>query len=262
MKNDNQLNTTWIDGGMRVIGLTLLASLCSFICEYAYLSHFGAPLEYTQVSLHEPVMFVFVLLFIIGVGLLNTVWTFIPRRVPRRLSNALLPLLTAEMAYSALTILYGLRLSLWIVVTSAVSVIAVILFLVPAFKQKAIAGYWRKVAAEYDAPREMESVPGSFLGFTVSGTFVAGISFFAFSLLLAGGLGYFYAKTRVEFLMPEDRSRNCIVLRFSDAGYLCAGLDVERRLTTGWFMVIKADQASLQLRHVGPVSGRRSIEAP
>jgi hypothetical protein len=243
-----------IDGAISVLILTTIAYVAAFAYEATYLSHFGIPVEFVDVTLRELLLygatalgFMFVAIFFSAF-----LWEFFLKTLPPALSKIVFIFTLMAVAATALMLLTGhFQPTMIAGAIGPLLLIICLLFVIPIFRFSHISSYRRRLMATYAGSSSSDSfrLP-SFLWLPVpNGVFplAAGT---VVSVLFAIAFGEFRARTQSEFPVLSSPDP-CVVLRMSSEGYLCADIDLQKRITLGRFKIIDPKSADVHFVKVG-----------
>jgi hypothetical protein len=259
-----------IDGAILVLVLTTIAYVAAFTYEATYLSYFGIPIEFVDVTLRELLLYgVIALGFMFFAIFFSTfLWELFLKNLPPTLSKIVFIFTLMAVAATALMLLTGNFQPAMIAGSIGPLLINCLLFVVPIFRFSHMSSYRRKLMATYSEPSPSDSfrLP-SFLWLRVPKGVFPLAACTVVSIMLAFAFGEFRARTQIEFpvLNPVDP---CIVLRVSTEGYLCVAFDPQRRAELGSFRFVDPRGADIhivkigRLKHITARDRRLSDEKP
>jgi hypothetical protein len=248
-----------LDGAILALILTTTAYVAAFTYEATYLSHFGIPIEFVDVTLRELLLygatalgFMFVAIFFSAF-----LWEFFLKALPPALSKIVFLFTLMAVAATALMLLTGnFQPAMIAGAIGPLLLIICLLFVIPIFRFSHMSSYKRRLMATYagSSPSDSFRLP-SFLWLPVpNGVFplAAGT---VVSIIFAIAFGEFRARTQAEFPVLSS-SVPCVVLRVSSEGYLCAAIDLQKRITLGRFTIIDPKSADVHIVKVGRIRWR------
>jgi hypothetical protein len=258
MNTDNQVRPrTGFDGAIVVLVLTALAYTAAYQYQWGYLSGFGVPVIYIDVSIRDILLCgTTVLMFPIVLYLDVFIWRSIPKSFPLMLSQILLTVFLLAFLATAFAVLTNeFRPLPALLGMLAFAVMAFLL--VPLATARHIPGYLRKLRAAYTG-RSFADIKPKFLWFLVP-KFVMAVGLGAFVVGgFAHAIGQYRARTQNEFpiLANRDCPNICIVLRVSDKGYLCVEVDPKTLVSTGSMKLVDPVGVEVNTRKLGRIKSR------
>jgi hypothetical protein len=258
-----------IDGAILALILTTIAYVAAFAYEDTYLSYFGIPVEFVDVTLRELLLCGAVTLLVMFAAIVFSTffWELFLKSLPPVLSKIVFLFTSLAVGTTAFMLLAG-NFQPAMIITAAIGPLLIncVLFAIPIFRFSHMLSYKRKLMATYaeSSPSDSFKLP-SFLWLPVSkGVFLLAAGTVA-STMFAFAFGEFRARTQAVFPVSNP-PEPCVVLRVSSEGYLCAAIDLQKRITLGSFKIIdpkSADVHIVRLGRIRPVAaqdGRRSEE--
>jgi len=245
-----------IDGAILVLILTTIAYVAAFAYENTYLSYFGIPVEFVDVTLRELLLCGAITLLVMFAAIVFStfLWELFLKPLPPALSKIVFLFTLIAVGTTTLMLLAG-NFQPVMIITAALGplVINCLLFAIPIFKFSHMSSYRRKLMATYaeSFPSDSFKLP-SFLWLPVSmGVFLLAACTVV-STMFAFAFGEFRARTQSEFPVsgPPDP---CVVLRVSSEGYLCAAIDLQKRITLGSFKFLDPKSAAVQVVKLGRI---------
>jgi hypothetical protein len=256
-------STLIIDSGIKVLLLTALAYEAAFIYEVSYLVHFGIPIAFVDVSLHE--------LLLCGIGSViassciiwaDIFWGAWSRKFPPLLAKSLMSLFLLIVGVSVLCMLLNAPLIFAAALIATFIFAAAALLVIPLIRHRRLP----KIASRYwatfgDEPPNQIKAP-SILWFSVSRGIIIAIATLVVAGVLSFAVGSWRARAQSDFVI-HDLADNCAVLRLSGDGYLCVGIDFQKRIALGTFRFLDPKGLELHVLRVGPIASfESSLQSP
>jgi hypothetical protein len=253
-----------IDGAILVLIFTAIAYVAAFTHEATYLSYFGIPIEFVDVTLRELLLYgVFVLTFMFfAVSFSTFPWEFFLKKLPPALSKFVFICSLMAVAATAFMLLTGELSPPMIAGATGPLLIICLLFVVPIFRFRHLTSYRRRLTASYaESSASSAFALPSFLWLPVPKGFFALAACAIASIALAYAFGIFRARTQAEFPVVS-RVGPCVVLRVSTEGYLCAAFDPQTRTVLASFRFVDQKDADVQIMRIGhlrPVTAQERL---
>jgi hypothetical protein len=254
--------TLIIDSGIKVLLLTAVAYEAAFIYEVSYLVHFGIPIAFVDVSLHE--LLLCGIATIIGGFLiiwLDIFWGARPTKMPPRLAQALMTLFLLTVG---VFVLAGLLAAPFILAASLIATFifaAAALLLIPLIRHRRLPKIASRYWATFGDDGSDQSKAPSILWFSVSRGIIIAIATLVVTGVLSFAIGTWRARAQSDFAIHE-LADNCAVLRLSSDGYLCVGMDFKKRVALGTFRFLDPKGLQLHVVRVGPIGAFTSPPPP
>jgi len=244
-----------IDGAIVALILTAIAYIAAFSYEATYLSYFGIPIEFVDVTLRELLPYGLLALIFMSFAILFSTffWDVFLKSLPPAISKFVFILSLMSVANTAWILLTGKFQPLTIAGSIGPFLLICLLFVVPLFKFPHISRYRRRLIATYtESPLGDSFRPPSYLWFNIPDGVLPLVICTMVSIIFAFAFGEFRARTQIEFpvLNPVDP---CIVLRVSTEGYLCVAFDPMKRAELGAFRIVELRGADIHMAKIGPL---------
>jgi hypothetical protein len=243
-----------IDSGIKVLLLTAITYEAAFIYEVSYLAHFGIPIAFVDVTLHE-LLLCGIACVVAGILIIwvDIFWGARPTKTPPRLAQALMTLFLLIIAVFLITGLLEAPLILGTSLIAVFIIAAAALLLVPLIRHRRLPKIATRYWATYgDDPSDQVKAP-SILWFSVSrGTMIA-IATLVVTGVFSFSFGTWRAHAQTDFAI-HDLTDNCAVLRLSSDGYLCVGIDFHKHVALGTFRFLDPKGLELHMLKVGRVA--------
>jgi hypothetical protein len=250
-----------IDSGIKVLLLTAVAYEAAFIYEVSYLVHFGIPIAFIDASLHELLLCgiasIIASFFIIW---LEIFWGARPTKMPPRLAQALM---TLFLLIVGVLVLGGLLDAPFILAGSLIIIFvsaAAALLLIPLIRHRRLPKIASRYWATFGDDRFDQARAPSILWFSVSGGIIVAIATLVMTGVLSFAIGTWRARAQTEFAIHQ--ADNCVVLRLGSDGYLCVGIDFQKRVALGSFRFLDPKGVELHMARVGPIVAFTSPPRP
>jgi hypothetical protein len=250
-----------VDGAILVLIFTAIAYVAAFTYEATYLSYFGIPIEFVDVTLSELLLYGVIALGFIFAAMMFSMflWEFFLKSLPPALSKIVFIFTLMAVAATAFMLLIGNVQTA--MVASAIGgplLIIGLLFVVPLFRLSHMSSYRRRLMATYaeSSPIDSFRLP-SFLWLPIPNDVLPLAACTVVSIMLAFASGEFRARTQIEFPVfgPVDP---CIVLRVSTEGYLCVAFDPQRRNALDSFRFVDPRGADIHNVKIGRLKPARA----
>jgi len=240
-----------IDSGVRVLLLTTVAYEAAYIYEVSYLGHFGVPVAFVDVSLHELLLCgIACVIASFAIIWIEVVWGTIPSKTPPRLAKALMTLLMLIIAVLVLCALIDAPFMLGMSVIGGLFLAAVALLLLPLLLHRRLPKLASRYWAVYGADQSDRVKAPSILWFSVSRGVIIAIAVVVITGLFSSAFGLWHARVQRDFAI-SNVTDNCAVLRLSSDGYLCVGIDFHKHIALGTFRYLDPKGLELHLLRVG-----------
>jgi hypothetical protein len=241
-----------IDGAILALILTTIAYVAAFTYEATYLSYFGIPIEFVDVTLRELLLYgviAFGFMFV-AIFFSTFLWEAFLKSLPPPFSKIVFIFTLMAVAVTAFMLLTANFQPALIAGAIGPLLINCLLFAIPIFRFSHISGYRRRLIATYAGLPTSDSFNPTFLWFPVpNGVFLLAACTIA-SIMFAFAFGEFRARTRGEFPFLSSPGP-CVVLRLSSEGYLCAAIDPQKRTALGSFQIIDPKGADIHIVKIG-----------
>lgn len=251
-----------IDSGIKVLLLTAVAYEAAFIYEVSYLVHFGIPIAFVDVSLHE--LLLCGIASIIGsffIIWLDIFWGARPTKMPPRLAQALMTLFLLIVGVFVLAALLDAPLILAASLLATFISAAAALLLIPLIRHRRLPKIASRYWAAFGDDRSDQAKAPSILWFSVSRGIIIAIATVVVTGVLSFAIGSWRARAQSTFAIHE-LADNCAVLRLSSDGYLCVGIDFKKRVALGTFRFLDPKGVELHIVRVGPIVAFTSPPPP
>lgn len=244
----------FIDSGMKVLLLTALAYEAAFIYEVSYLAHFGIPIAFIDVTLHELLlcgMACMVASFLII--WIDVFWGAMPRKSPPLLAKSLMTLLLLIVAVFLLCALLDAPLVLGWSIIAILVLAAAALLLTPLIRHRRLPKIANRYWATFGDDRTEQAKAPSILWFSVSKGIIGAIAMLVVTGVFSFAIGTWRAREQSDFAVHEIAD-NCAVLRVSSDGYLCVGIDFQKHVALGTFRFLDPKGLELHVLKVGRIA--------
>jgi hypothetical protein len=250
-----------IESAILVLIFTTMAYIAAFTHEAAYLSYFGIPIEFVDVTLRELLFYgvIFLGFICVAISFSAFFWEFFLKNLPPALSRAVFALTLITVSLAALMLLTGNYQAALIAACLGPLLLIGLLFVLPMFKFSHMSSYKRRLAATYAGSLSSDAFRApSFLWLPIPTGIFALAACMVVSIIFAFAVGEFRARIQTEFpvLGPVDP---CIVLRVSTEGYLCVAFDPLRRNAPDNFRFVDPKGADI---HVVKIVRLKRVTAP
>jgi hypothetical protein len=242
-----------MEGAILVLIFTAIAYVAAFTYEATYLSYFGIPIEFVDVTLRELLLYGVIALGFIFVAMTFSMflWEFFLKNLPPALSKAVFILTLMAVATTVLMLLTGNVQTATVATAAGPLLIIGLLFAIPKFRFSHMSSYRRRLMATYaeSSPSDSFRLP-SFLWIPIPSDVLPLAGCIVVSVMLAFASGEFRARTQIEFpvLGAVD---SCIVLRVSTEGYLCVAFDPQKRIELASFRFVDPRGADIHIVRIG-----------
>jgi hypothetical protein len=262
--------TKTIDSALLILLLTAGAYAIAFQYESGYLSHFGVPSEYAEVSAGRLVAAAAVALFSIAVAALlwSSLKLVLARAAPLHLAvaNRLAHLITWLVI--ALLLANQIEGPFFgkILMCALPAILLVGELLMPLITHRHLLSYAEQLETSVleDLAREREG-PGAEPQAVVVRIAAPAAAVFLLVTLLLTGLAYAagaqVARLQSEFLVAAAEVP-CAVVRSSSRGLLCVSFDADKRAALREFRFLKAADTTVTLSSIGPLTQVEPPHAP
>jgi hypothetical protein len=256
-----------IDGAILVLIFTAIAYVAAFTYEATYLSYFGIPIEFVDVTLRELLLYGVIALACIFAAMMFSMflWEFFLKSLPPALSKIVFIFTLMAVAATAFMLLTGNSQPAIIAGAIGPLLINCLLFVIPLFRFSHMSSYRRRLMATYAGSSPSDSFrPSSFLWLPIRNDVIPLAACTVASILLAFACGEFRARTQIEFPVLGSIDP-CIVLRVSTEGYLCVAFNPQSRTELASFRFVDSrgpDIHIVKIGHLKPATaqGRRLLE--
>jgi hypothetical protein len=251
-----------LDGAVLALILTSIAYVAAFTYEATYLSYFGIPIEFVDVTLRELLLYGAIAMgFIMFAILFSTIiWSWFPKAFPLALSQMLILFMLIPMVTMAFALLAGDFQPPLIAIVILFPLLSCLLFVAPIFRFSHIPGYTRRLKATYGGKSLGDSFKPAFLWIPVPRAVFLLAAGTVISILFAYAFGKFRARTQEEFSVLSSPDP-CVVLRLSSEGYLCAGMDTQKRVALGSVKIVDPDGTELHIVKIGRIKTFATLKA-
>jgi hypothetical protein len=250
--------TLVLDSGIKVLLLTAVTYESAFIYEAFYVAHFGVPVAFVDVTLHELLLCGVACLFVIGLIIwLDIFWSAKPSKMPPRLAQALMTLFLLSIGLTVLCALLNAPLALGAGLISTFVFTAAALLLIPLIRHRRLPKIASRYWATFGDDRSEHANAPSILWFSVSRGMIVTIATLVVTGVFSLAIGTWRARAQTDFAIL-DLSDNCAVLRLSSDGYLCVGIDFQKRVALGTFRFLDPKDIELHIVRVGPIASFQS----
>jgi hypothetical protein len=255
-------STLIIDSGIKVLLLTAVTYEAAFIYEASYLVHFGIPIAFVDVSLHELLLCgiasIVVSFFIIW---LEIFWGARPTNMPPRLAQLLMSLFLLIVMVLVLDTLLDAPFVLGASLIGMFIFAGAALLSVPLIRHRHLPKIASRYWATFGDDHSDQTKTPSILWFSVSRGVVVAVGALVIAGALSVAVGTWRARVQTDFAIHEI-SDNCAVLRLSSDGYLCVGIDFRKHAALGTFRFLDPKGLELHLVRVGPIATPTSPPPP
>jgi hypothetical protein len=134
---------------------------------------------------------------------------------------------------------------------------AVALLLIPIIRHRGLPKIASRYWATFGDDRSEQIKAPSILWFSVSKGIIVALATLVVTGVLSFAIGTWRARTQSDFAI-HDLADNCAVLRLSSDGYLCVGIDFQKRIALGTFRFLDPKGVELRVLRVGPIASFES----
>jgi hypothetical protein len=254
--------TLIIDSGIKVLLLTAVTYESAFIYEVSYLSHFGIPIAFVDVTLHELLLCGIASLFAIGFTIwLDIFWSARPTKMPPRLAQSLMTLFLLIIAVSVLCALIDAPFAVSASLTATFIFAAAALLAIPLIRHRRLPNITHRYWATFGGDRSDDAKTPSLLWFSVSKGIITAMAALTITGIFSFAIGTCRARVQTDFAI-HDLTDNCAVLRLSSDGYLCVGIDFHKHIALRTFRYLDPKGLELHLLRVGRIAPFTSPPPP
>jgi hypothetical protein len=243
-----------IDSGIKVLLLTTVAYESAFIYEATYLAHFGIPIALVDVTLHVLLLYGIACLFaIIFIIWLDIFWSTMSAKMPPRLRQSLMVFFLLLIAALVLCALLNAPLVLAASFIHFFVVAAAALLIVPLILHRRLPNIVSRYWAIFGGDSANQAGSPSILWFSVSRSIIIAVATLTVAGVFSLGIGICHARFKPisRFTISPTTFG---VLRLSSDGYLCVGIDFQKRVALGTFRFLDPKSLELHIVRVGQVA--------
>ncbi len=253
--NGTRKATMGKDATVIIFTMTILGFAIAFVFDDGYLTYFGIPVIFADVTLHS--------LFLCGSAafgivvslllLLNFLVTIFPGELSSYVFRRIAEVVLIVVATAIGAWLAGALRGLWAIGLFLSLSYAFFELIMPLlwFPQKAT--YAEKLLEQQRADRFSKRQLGARLKQYVPPFYGYGLLLGIFLLFYAYNIGVYVARTQDEFAIADGNSR-CAVLRVRAEGFLCAEFDEMSHSLIGVFRFVDPQETTLKISKVGPLA--------